>query len=497
MRTNYRKSLLALVLLAGIGLASCNKTSASVKPDSKDSLVSTTNKSETPVESTLEIKEGTYTIYGYEWGPGVTKVVLKLQGKIEGITKDSFKLFAGSDKIADADMVEATLTDAYTSDALGTKTNSASEYVAFEITPEHNKCSPFDSDPMTLANSWAVYKAKIVLNTDLTIGGNKVVSGTSAVYKFKDSERKTPEFDSWERGSYTKGDQTLTTIAYTPAGAKDDSTKNPMIIWLHGAGGGGTDPVISALDSQVVNFTKDKIQSHFTTDTQKGAYVLSVQTPTYWCNDGKGGYNSALNAGDAFGKGQPGMYTETLFETIKDFVKNHPDVDEKRLYIGGCSNGGYMTMEMMINHGDYFAAYYPICEGYRNYFIGDDKISEMKDRNIYFIQAEGDELFPPMEFTVPTYYRLINAGAENVHFSFFDSSCLYAKGYIQHYSWVYVCNDEVKYDFDKDAVKADYANLDFSDYGALTGQDTYVSNANNTVEIDGGLFGWMSRQSLA
>lgn len=496
MKTNIKKlKLCSLALLSGLLLISCNNQASN---SSSPSTSTGTDSAQTSViaDAKMSISEGRYDVYGCEWGAGVEKIVLKLNGTVSGIDKSTFDLFAGSNKIADDDLIQATVTDAYTCDENGNKVTTSSEYVAFDITPEHSKCSPFDSDSMTLINSWAVYKAKLELNTDLTIGDNNVKTGAKAIYTFDDSERRTPEFDDWEQGEFGAGDQTLTTIAYTPDQAKTDESKNPLIVWLHGAGGGGTDPIISVMDTQVINFAHDEIQSYFTTDTQKGAYILSVQTPTFWCNDGEGGYNSNLSSDAVEGQGQPGMYTDILFKTIQNYVDTHTDVDPSRIYLGGCSNGGYMTMEMMINHSNYFAAYYPTCEGYRNYYIGDSVINKMKDLNIYFTQAEGDELFPPMEFTVPTYYRLIKAGAQNVHFNFLDSNCLYAKGYIQHYSWVYVFNNEVENDFDTAKVLADYDNLDFSDYGALTGQTTYVSNANNTVKVDGGLFGWMSRQSL-
>ena len=57
-------------------------------------------------------------------------------------------------------------------------------------------------------------------------------------------------------------------------------------------------------------------------------------------------------------------YTEILMDTIKDYAESNPDVDPNRIYLGGCSNGGYMTVNMLVNYPDYFAAAYPICEAY-------------------------------------------------------------------------------------------------------------------------------------
>jgi predicted peptidase len=49
--------------------------------------------------------------------------------------------------------------------------------------------------------------------------------------------------DDFETGSFTNAEDniTLTFADYTPA---KDNKKNPLIIWLHGMGEGGTDPTI-------------------------------------------------------------------------------------------------------------------------------------------------------------------------------------------------------------------------------------------------------------
>ena len=62
----------------------------------------------------------------------------------------------------------------------------------------------------------------------------------------------------------------------------------------------------------------------------------------------------------------------------------------------------------------------------------------------------------PLETVVPTYQRLIAAGAPNVHFSYFDKvvddKFLNDKGepyeYMGHFTWVYVYNDDCVLDFD-------------------------------------------------
>lgn len=56
------------------------------------------------------------------------------------------------------------------------------------------------------------------------------------------------------------------------------------------------------------------------------------------------------------------IYTDTLIELIQKYVEEHPGIDQNRIYIGGCSNGGYMTMNLLFEKPDYFAAAYPVCD---------------------------------------------------------------------------------------------------------------------------------------
>ena len=76
--------------------------------------------------------------------------------------------------------------------------------------------------------------------------------------------------------------------SYTPEAAKNDGKKNALIIWLHGAGEGGTDPRVALLGNKVVNLATDTVQQYF----DGGAYVLAAQCPTMWMDNGSGQYTS-------------------------------------------------------------------------------------------------------------------------------------------------------------------------------------------------------------
>lgn len=98
-----------------------------------------------------------------------------------------------------------------------------------------------------------------------------------------------------------------------------DAHKVPLLIWLHGAGEGGKEPLIAATGNKVVNLISPEIQKLF-----GGAYLLAPQAPTMWMDDGSGEYT----------KDGSSMYVEPLERLIADFVKEHEDIDTNRIYLG-------------------------------------------------------------------------------------------------------------------------------------------------------------------
>lgn len=232
---------------------------------------------------------------------------------------------------------------------------------------------------------------------------------------------------------------------YTP---KMSSGKRPLIIWLHGGGEGGYDTSIAYTGNNVVNLSSDKVQSIF-----GGAYVIAPQSPTMWMDDGKGLYTES-------GKSK---YVNGLKALIDEFVECHSDIDTKRIYIGGCSNGGFMTMRMLIDFPGFFAAAFPVCEALYDKTITDQNIEDIKNTPIWFTHAKNDTIVKPEITVIPTYERLLNAGAPNVHFSYFDkvvdTSGIFKDSegnpfeFFGHGTWIYMLKDECRLDYDGSPVK--------------------------------------------
>ena len=409
----------------------------------------------TPTMAISEVTaSGTQKAYivGDDWGPAVTKTVIALDKAIDSgsVSKEKFSVVEEKQSYTNQP-VARTVTDAYTSDANGNKVESSSNYITIEMYVSPSEGSPFFYNFMSGRNVWCeTYKLNVSLVDGMTLtAGEEVVNALAVEADINVSdpaERICPQLDDFDTTkTYTATDGTTYSYAeYLPA---EDNQKNALVIWLHGAGEGGVDPTIDLLANEVTALAGDEFQELF-----KGAYVLAPQCPTMWMDDGTGAYQN----GD---KGS--CYAESLFELIETYVKSNEDIDTNRIIIGGCSNGGYMTMEMILKHPDYFAAAYPICEAFQDQYISDEQIESIKDMPIWFTYAKTDRTVNPELCTEATVARLIEAGAKNIHVSAFedvhDTTGRFTNAdgtpytYDGHWSWVYFDNNEC---YDENGVNA-------------------------------------------
>ncbi len=375
----------------------------------------------------------------FDWGPAVTKVIVDL-GKVvnqNSVSTDTFKAHVVRTEnrfktkvLGDAEG-DRKVIKAYVSDKDGNAANSG-QYVVLEmqVGPDVSLGSPINYDIATSLNGW--------VNCDYTITQLKDIASESGlisgliVNKCTGSIKKI--VDDFTVGKETNDNVTLAYSSYAPA---MNSGKHPLIIWLHGIGEGGTDGLLPICGNKADSFASKDTQAYF-----GGAYVLAPQAPTFWMD-------GFLNFGDGTSR-----YEKPLMSLIKNYVANNKNIDTNRIYIGGDSNGGYMTMLMVRDYSNYFAAAFPTCEALNDKLITDDQIEKMSNMPMWFTAAETDTTVPPVSYVIPTYNRLVQAGAKNVHFSFFDkvvdTTGLYKKAdgtpyeYMGHWSWIYVYNNQCK-----------------------------------------------------
>ena len=447
-------------------------------------------------------------VSGYEWGPGVNKVILTLADPVENVDVEG--------AICNTNSTSRSVIAGYPSDEQGNPLDGASSCVTLELeTTNSASGSPFVYDFMvTFQNSWATsYPVITCFKADgATVGFsgdciNQRISPDAALF----AERGSCTGDYLNPMTGETDSITLRYAAYVPETLLSDGVRNPLIVWLHGQGEGGTDPDIAILGNEVSALAKEGIQRYFTTEGgESGAYVLVVQAETYWM-DGGDGTNSA---GDVDSR-----YTEALMDAIQAFVDSHEDVDADRIYLGGCSNGGYMTMNMLVSYPDYWAAAYPNCEAYafykfsasdgdgsamggentfsasENRWMTEEKIEAIKKIPIWFAQSADDTVVAPTAFALPTYQALLQAGADHVWFSFFET----VKGsddptaqYMGHWVWCYLFNDQITKVQDPDAIRNATDDL----YGFVPSND---GGGSLFATVDGvtyeSVFAWLNAQS--
>lgn len=396
----------------------------------------------------------------FDFGPHISKIILDTGCELAGavLTPSQFEVEVTRTAVQGADFVwpqfmgakpddsmhgTRTITGLYVSNADGSPAESGT-HLTLEM-----YCHPmqglgstirFDGHYNVSVNVECRITQKEPIRTDAGILEDMVFDendGNQVIYG-----------DLLQEGTFAHPDTPLSYVYYEPQ--ISGSSIYPLIIWLHGAGEGGHEPIIAATGNKVVNLISPEIQVYF-----GGAFLLAPQSPTYWMDDGSGEISLSGNS----------VYVDALDALITDFADSHPAVDKNRIYLGGCSNGGFMTMKMILHTPDRFAAAFPVCEALPDAAISDEEIRSIAHLPIWFTQAKTDTLVIPDNFVVPTWKRLVAAGNTDAHLTLWDkvtdSTGLYQAEdgspfeYMGHWSWIPMLNNECRLDYDGTPVTID------------------------------------------
>ena len=203
---------------------------------------------------------------------------------------------------------------------------------------------------------------------------------------------------------------------------ENDTIKYPLVIWLHGMGDGAKEGR-QIEKNDIVKWTSDDFQSRF--KDSAGAFIFAPRSleekGLYWDDE----------------------LVYPLRATIDDFIEQHKDnIDVKRIYVGGYSMGGKMTLKMAVAYPDMFAAIYPICPAW---IPGDEAVEYLKDTPIWMVSGASDSLVKYYTYVMPTWDRICqySNNPENCRLSTLMLT-LYPNGIIcgsSHWSWFSVNND--------------------------------------------------------
>ncbi len=208
---------------------------------------------------------------------------------------------------------------------------------------------------------------------------------------------------------------------YSPAG-ENDSTKYPLVVWLHGMGDGAYDGR-QVERSNIAYWTSEEFQSRF--EGSEGAYILAARSleeeGLYWTDS----------------------LIHPLRAAIDDFIaKNSENIDVRRIYIGGYSMGGKMTLKMAVAYPEMFAAAFPICPAW---VPGTDATALLADMPVWLTSGAADPLVNYFTWVMPTWKNIVSQSnvAEACRFSTL-SLTLYPNGLptsSSHHSWFAVNYD--------------------------------------------------------
>lgn len=386
---------------------------------------------------------GEYAIVvdGYDWGPAVSKVILSVGTTVTAADMNDYTVYA--QRSTECFEMPAAIASgmrevvyAYVSNAKGKPaTEGAHLTLVLSVAPNMPIGSPiqYSRNENCPGNNWIDYKLTVVQKS------------TGKVWN-TETDRMVPPIEDFDlSGKFTHDGVQLTYASFTP---KNATGKSPLIIWLHGGGEGGTDASIPLIANKAANYASDEIQALF-----GGAYVLSPQTPTRWMDAGDGETT----------RGQTDdIYYKALMALFRKFIADHPDIDQDRIYVGGCSNGGYMTLKLVLEAPDFFAAAFPSALAYFSEFLTDEQVKSIKDMPIWFVHSKDDPVTVADKTVVPVYDRLLAAGAKKVHFTFYDH-VVDVTGffggddyhYSGHWSWIYSHKNVCRRDRDGSLVKVD------------------------------------------
>jgi predicted peptidase len=165
--------------------------------------------------------------------------------------------------------------------------------------------------------------------------------------------------------------ETMPYRLFVPPGY-NDKKPYPLVLWLHGAGGAGTNNIAQISQDQIPGtrtWTQPKIQARYP------SFVLVPQNPGNW-----------VEKLDELG---PKMH---LVLGMLESLKAEFNIDASRIYVAGQSDGGYGAWNLITQRPDLFAAAIPICGG------GDPRLAGRIARMpIWVFHGRRDEVIPVSE----------------------------------------------------------------------------------------------------
>ncbi|MBQ9914493.1 MAG: prolyl oligopeptidase family serine peptidase [Clostridia bacterium] len=264
--------------------------------------------------------------------------------------------------------------------------------------------------------------------------------------------------------SFEDGESALDYVYFSPVKGEEDTTKYPLILWLHGNSSGDY-PGHQLRNSDIYKFSTDELQARF--KDSGGAFLLLPRDPT----------NSISLAWD--------FAVEDAKRVLDDFISENIDnIDLDRIYAGGNSMGGKGVYKIAAAYPEVFAAIFPISPVY---IPTNTELKALSDTAVWVFNNSNDNYPQLSDTSVKTYFNYLNkhsSNPQNNRWSCF-SEYYSTGGFIQqdeiHNTWTPVLNDLFM--------------DDGSEYKAIS----TVDGEGNSIKLTypEGFISWLSSQTLS
>ncbi|MBQ6600088.1 MAG: hypothetical protein IIX36_00435 [Clostridia bacterium] len=170
---------------------------------------------------------------------------------------------------------------------------------------------------------------------------------------------------------------------YSPV-KENDTTRYPLVVWLHGMGDGAYDGK-QVERSDISLWTSADYQSRF--KESGGAFIFAARSVE-----------------------EKGLYWDDcliypLRAAIDDFIaENKTNIDLSRIYVGGYSMGGKMTLKMAVAYPELFAAAFPICPAW---VPGTAATSKLADMPVWLTSGTADPLVNYFAWVMTTWKNIV------------------------------------------------------------------------------------------
>jgi predicted esterase len=193
--------------------------------------------------------------------------------------------------------------------------------------------------------------------------------------------------------------------------------RRPLVVWLHGGGEGASLPD-GYYDNETTLRANRGALGFATPAAQRifgGAYVVAPQSTSFWLEDGD-------------------RFAPQIHEIIRELVRRYP-IDTDRIYVAGCSNGGYMSLKMTVVYPGLFAASVPVC-GVVESVITDAELRGIRTPT-WLVASRDDDTVPPQANTVHAHDLIPRSLV-----SLYDHVIYDGHQFPGHWSWIYVARND-------------------------------------------------------